>query len=109
MKLIIAIVNKRDREKVMDSLSQTGHQFTNVATTGGFLHDGNTTLLIGCEDNVVDEIIDIIRNTCKSREQYVTQSMPDLMGGSGMTMIPLKINVGGAIIFVVDVEKFERV
>lgn len=107
MKLIIAIVHKRDQEKVMDALSASGHRFTNIATTGGFLHDGNTTLLIGCEHDAVDEIVGIIKQTCSTREQYVTQPISGAYEGGNITMPPLKLSVGGAVIFVVDVERFE--
>ena len=90
MKLIIAIVHQRDQQKVMDALLQSGHQFTNIATTGGFLRDGNTTLLIGCESAVVDEVIGIIRETSSTREQYVNQPLPDMLCGAGAAMSPVK-------------------
>ena len=109
MKLIIAIVHERDKQAVNDALLQAGHQFTIDASTGGFLRDGNTTLLIGAKDKVVDDVIGVIRGCCSAREQYVTQPAPDILGAGGGMMNPVKVTVGGAIIFVVDVEKFERV
>ena len=109
MKLIIAIVHERDKQAVNDALLQAGHQFTIVASTGGFLRDGNTTLLIGAKDKVVDDVIGVIRGCCSAREQYVTQPAPDILGAGGGMKNPVKVTVGGAIIFVVDVEKFERV
>lgn len=109
MKLIIAIVNERDKQRVSDSLLEAGHKFTLVATTGGFLRDGNSTILIGAERDKVDQVIDVIRDCCSAREEYVNQPPPDALGTGGMLMNPVKVNVGGAIIFVVDVEKFERV
>lgn len=108
MKLIIAIVHDRDRQRVGDSLLQAGHKFTKIATTGGFLRDGNCTLLIGAEDDQVDEVVDALRSCCKTREQYVNQPPIDALGAGGMLMNPVKVTVGGAIIFVVDVERFER-
>ena len=109
MKLIIAIVHERDKQAVSDSLLQAGHKFTIVASTGGFLRDGNTTLLIGAENETVDEVIDVIRGCCSSRDQFVTQPAPDILGAGGGMMNPVKVTVGGAVVFVVDVEKFERV
>lgn len=109
MKLIIAIVHHRDQQRVCDALLQAGDQFTNIATTGGFLRDGNTTLLIGAKSEVVDDVISVIREYCSTREQFVNQPVPDVMGAGGALMNPVKVNVGGAIIFVVDVERFERV
>lgn len=109
MKLIIAIVHERDKQRVAEALLQAGHQFTTIATTGGFMRDGNSTLLIGAKKELVDDIIGVIKGCCSSREEYVSQPPPDIMGAAGMVMNPIKVRVGGAIIFVVDVEKFERV
>jgi uncharacterized protein YaaQ len=109
MRLIIAIVHERDKQKVSDALLQAGYQFTVVASTGGFLRDGNTTLLIGTENDSVDDVIGAIRQCCSSREEYVCQPPPDLLSGAGGILSPVKVNVGGAIVFVVDVEKFVRV
>ena len=109
MRLIIAIVHERDKQAVSDALLQAGHKFTVVASTGGFLRDGNTTLLIGAKKEDVDGVIEVLRGCCSTREQFVTQPAPDILGAGGGMMTPVKVNVGGAIIFVVDVEKFERV
>lgn len=109
MKLVIGIVHERDKHKVSDALLQAGHKFTIVASTGGFLRDGNVTFLIGTEGENVDGVIEIVRKWCSSREQFITQPMPDAMAPAGAVMSPVKVCVGGAIIFVVDVEKYERV
>ncbi len=109
MKLVIAIVHERDKHKVSDALLKANHKFTIVASTGGFLRDGNVTFLIGTEAQDVDAVIDIVREWCSSREQYVTQPMPDAIAPTGAVISPIKVTVGGAIIFVVDVEKYERV
>lgn len=109
MKLIIAIVHERDQQKVTDALLQAGHQFTNIATTGGFLREGNATLLIGAKRDAVDDVIRIIKETCSSREQYVNPPVPDVTGAGGMIVNPVKVTVGGAVVFVTNVEKFERV
>jgi len=109
VKLVIAIVHERDKHKVSDALLQAGHKFTIVASTGGFLRDGNVTFLVGTEDENIDGVIEIVRTWCSSREQYITQPMPDAIAPAGAVMSPVKVCVGGAIIFVVDVEKYERV
>lgn len=109
MKLVIAIVHERDKHKVSDALLQAGHKFTIVASTGGFLRDGNVTFLVGTPVEKVDQVIGIVREWCSSREQYVTQPMPDAIAPTGAVISPIKVTVGGAIIFVVDVEQYERV
>ena len=109
MKLVIAIVHERDKHKVSDALLQEEHKFTIIASTGGFLRDGNVTFLIGTESENVENVIEIVRKWCSSREQYITQPMPDAIAPAGAVLSPVKVCVGGAIIFVVDVEKYERV
>lgn len=109
MKLIISIVHERDKQRVSDTLLQAGYQFTTIATTGGFLRDGNSTMLIGAPDEKVDDIVSAIRGCCSSREEYINQPPPDVLGSTALMMNPIKVNVGGAIVFVVDVERFERV
>lgn len=108
MKLIMAIIHERDKKKAGDALLQAGHQFTVIASTGGFLRDGNTTLLIGSADEDVDDIIGIISGCCKAREQFVNQSPPDALGAGGILLNPVRVKIGGATIFVMDVERFER-
>ena len=109
MKLVIAIVHERDKHKVSDALLEAGHKFTIIASTGGFLRDGNVTFLAGTEDKDVDSVIEIVRKWCSSREQYIAQPMPDAIAPAGAVISPVKVCVGGAIVFVVDVEKFERI
>lgn len=109
MKLIIAIVQERDKQRVSDTLLSAGHKFTVVSSTGGFLRDGNTTLLIGAQKELVDDVIEAIRGCCSAREDFVSQPTPDVLGTGGVLMSPVKVSIGGAIIFVVDVERFESV
>ncbi|MCE5198127.1 MAG: cyclic-di-AMP receptor [Armatimonadota bacterium] len=109
MKLAIAIVHERDKQKVSDALLRAGHKFTVVASTGGFLRDGNTTFLIGAEEAAVDHVIQTIREACPSRDEYVNQPPPDGLSAGGAIVNPVKVTVGGAIVFVVDVEQFIRV
>lgn len=109
MKLVFAIVHDEDGHKVTDELNTNGFSVTKLATTGGFLRSGNTTLLVGVEEADVDKVIQIIENKSKNRKQMITSSVPP--GGSpGLYMpYPVEIVVGGATIFVVDVERFEKV
>ncbi|SHK08876.1 Uncharacterized protein YaaQ [Anaerobranca californiensis DSM 14826] len=109
MKLVIAIIQDRDSGKLLESLVDEGFKATKLASTGGFLKSGNTTVLIGVEDHQVDDVVGIIKQTCKSREKMVTTMSP--LGGSVESYVPypVEVIVGGATIFVIDVEKFERV
>ena len=106
MKLIFAIVNKDDSGSVSSALTRAGFSVTKLATTGGFLMAGNTTFLVGTEDEKVDEVIGIIGAHSKKRTQMVPSSASY---GVGMyTSFPVEVQVGGATIFVLPVDRFEK-
>lgn len=107
MKMIIAIVNNDDSSSVVRALTKAGFYSTKLATTGGFLMAGNTTLLIGVDDKDVDAAIEVITAHSKKRKQ----TMPTATG-YGMNMysaMPVEVTVGGATVFVIDVEQFKKV
>jgi len=108
MKLLITIIHERDQPKVSDTLLTAGYKFTKISSTGGFLRDGNATMLIGVDDEDVDTVIGLVQDSCKTREQYVSLPPPDVMPAGTFIPNPVKVSVGGAIIFVVNVERFER-
>lgn len=106
MKMIFAIVNKDDSNTVQSALTREGYSATKLATTGGFLMSGNATFLVGTEDNRVDDVIAIIEKHSKKRTQMVPSSASY---GVGMyTSFPVEVQVGGATIFVTNVERFEK-
>lgn len=108
MKLVIAIVQDEDVHMLMDDLMEKKYRVTKLASTGGFLRAGNTTLLIGIEDEKVDEVMKIIENNCKSRTTTTTLlnvSMP----GDAYVPLPMEVQIGGATVFVLDIDRFERV
>ena len=107
MKLIYAIVNNDDTYAVSKGLSEAGIRATKLATTGGFLMKGNTTYMICCDAEMVDKVIDICRNYCKKRKQTV--SAASVMGGAADPSSTMEITIGGATIFVTDIERFEQV
>lgn len=106
MKLIIAIVQDEDAARLVSSLMNEGYGVTKLATTGGFLRAGNTTLIIGVEDDKFQGAMAVIEKICKSRRQIATSSSP--VGATSGTYMPypIEVMVGGAIIFVVPVEQF---
>lgn len=109
MKLIIAVVQDEDSQKLISKLMKSGYGVTKLATTGGFLRSGNTTLLIGVDNEKLDSAMGIIESVCKSRKQVATSPSP-MAGATGMYVpYPVEVTVGGATIFVVDVEQFKKV
>ena len=96
MKLIYAIVRDEDGSRVMEQLNKNGFSVTKLASTGGFLRSGNTTLIIGTEEQ------------CGPRKQIVVNPVP-IAGVGNYTSYPVSVDVGGATIFVMDVERFEKI
>ena len=105
-KLIIAIVSNEDSTAASRALTKGGFSVTRLATTGGFLLSGNTTMLVGTDADRVDEAIHIIgENSCK-RNKMVSGNTSF---NAGMyANVPVQVTVGGATIFVIDVERYEK-
>ena len=79
MKLVLAIVQDDDALDLIEELNDKGFRVTKLATTGGFLKSGNTTLMIGVEIDKVDVVINVIEEVCKRRKQVVS-TQPGLSG-----------------------------
>lgn len=108
MKLLVTIVQDQDVSALLEALVENDFRATKLASTGGFLKMGNTTLLIGVDEARLDALLAIVKRTCKRREQ--AEPMPFIPFGRGGLGSRLdKITVGGAIIFSVDVERFEKI
>ena len=107
MKLILAIMSNDDSPTVSTQLNKAGYQVTKLATTGGFLHAGNTTLICGCEDDAVQRALQIIEKHSSKRTEIIPNTASyDI---SHFSSFPLEVQVGGAVIFVLDVEQFYKV
>ncbi len=104
MKLIIAIINNDDCPSVLSELTHKGYGATKLSTSGGFLRAGNSTLLIGTDEDKVDDVIAIISEFSRKRTQMVAPT-PSFMT-EGFISRAVEVTVGGATVFVVDVEKF---
>ena len=108
MKLITAIVNKKDTYFVCDALSEAGFFFTKISSSGGFLRDGNVTLLIGVEDEQLEKALDVIRKHCSQRTELVPSAATSDGQFSAAAYIGAEVIVGGATVFVTNVEHFEK-
>ena len=108
MKLIICIVQDQDSSNLIEDLTRHDFSITKLASTGGFLKSGNTTLLMGVEDPQVDDALDVIKKNSETREittSLLTVSMP----GDTYIPYPLEVKVGGAIVFILDVEEYIKI
>lgn len=105
MKMITAIISKKDSDEVCRALTEAGYYFTKMASSGGFLSWGNTTLIIGTEASKVRPAIEIIRAHCSRRVENIPSTM-QLAAGSATASS--EVVVGGATVFVTEVEEFEK-
>ncbi len=108
MKLIIAIVQDEDAGRLVSAMMKEGFSITKLATTGGFLRAGNTTLLLGIDEQRMDTCLSLIEHICKSRKQIVSANMGSfnstLMAGHNN----IEITIGGATVFVLSVDEFKK-
>ncbi len=106
MKLVYAIVNNDDNYAVSKALLKKGIRATKLASTGGFLSAGNTTFMICCRECEVDTVIETCKQHSRRRKQFVPSSA--ILENAGETY-PVEVTIGGATIFVTDIERFEQV
>ena len=108
MKLLICVVNQDDAGPLMDALTVDGYRATVIGTTGGFLRQGNATLLIGVPDQDVVDALQTIKANCRTRLAYVNSLPSTAEPLAPYASAPIEVRVGGAVVFVLDVERFER-
>ena len=107
MKLLIAIVQDKDAHLLGDEFAQANIRATRLSTTGGFLKKGNTTFFIGTNDDKVEHAVGIIKENSKKRVEKEPTVPPTEMG-EFFTPIMVDVLVGGATVFVLDIEQFEK-
>ncbi len=108
MKLVITIVQKDDAGALSDALREHNYASTVISTTGGFLREGNTTILVGVEENRLDHLLSLIKQNCTTRTQFVNPLPPVMEPGELYLAQPVEVQVGGATVFVLNVDRFEK-
>ena len=108
VKLVVCVVHSRDRGRVSDELVRAGFKSTIIGTTGGFLREGNTTFLIGIEDSEWKLLQDVVSANSSTREQVVNVASFEAGPQGAFVPNPVKVPVGGAVMFVMNVEQFVR-
>jgi uncharacterized protein YaaQ len=108
VKLVVAIVHHEDAGALVDALLRDEHRATRLQSSGGFLKQSNATVIVGVEDDRVEGVLAIVRETCISRTQVVNPMPPIMEPGEFFMPYPLEVEVGGATVFVLPVERFER-
>lgn len=103
MKMITAIINKKDSGNVCRHLTDAGFFYTKISSSGGFLRAGNVTLFIGTDDEKLESALEVIKQHCSKRIELIPQSVLH-----GMHTHLTEVVVGGATVFVSDVLQFEK-
>lgn len=109
MKLVVAVVHDHDVAGLRDDLTQNEFQATKLATTGGFLREGNTTFFIGTDEEHVDKVIEIIKNNCESRKKTIAPMSPIANSLESYYTFPMEVEIGGATVFIIDTEQFIKI
>ena len=107
MKLIIAILQDKDGLTALNELNRRGFRATKLASTGGFLREGNTTILVGTEEPDVEQVLAVLRRTSSLRQETLTPTAPT-HSGEPYVPFPVEVTVGGATIFVMSVDRYEK-
>jgi uncharacterized protein YaaQ len=108
MKLVVAIVQDYDTDRLLSAITDAGLRATRIASTGGFLRMGNTTVILGVEDDQVQLCLDVLGKTCCSRIERAPADLIDELGYFGPGTVT-EVTIGGAVVFVVPVTRFVRI
>jgi uncharacterized protein YaaQ len=108
VKLVIAIVQDEDVHELLHALVSGGHRVTRVGSTGGFLRAGNSTIFIGTEDERLEEVLHAIEGNCRQRRVALHRPPPIGPVDAFSMVSPVEVEIGGAVVFVLDVDRFVR-
>jgi len=106
MKLVIAVIQGDDLSAVRRVLPAAGFRLTEVDSLGGFLRENNVTLFIGTEAARLAELWRLLGDNCLTRTEYISPFQPAYGAGELFLPRPVEVQVGGATVWVLDVERF---
>ncbi len=106
-RLVIAITQADDADALAEALTGEGFGVTRLKTAGGFLRRENSAMLIATTLDRVPRVSAIVERTCHTRRVTWIPPFPDGMGGIGPA--PIEVEVGGAILFTVPIERVEHI
>jgi uncharacterized protein YaaQ len=108
VKLVLAIVHSDDASGLLDSLTKKSFRATRINTAGGFLTESNATILLGVEEEQVDTVLQTIQANCQTRTQYINPLPPVMEPGEFYMPYPVEVQIGGATVFVLEIDSFVR-
>ena len=109
MKLVIAVVQGQDAVSLVEQLAERGFRVTQINSAGGFLRESNATFLVGVDNDRVPDVLRIVKQTCYTRTQYVNPLLPIMEPGEFYMPNPVEVQVGGAAVFICNVNRYERI
>jgi len=109
MKLVIAIISTADLDELLRMMASRGYRATVIDHRGGFLRQGNVTLLVGVQDAFIADVLRLIAEVCRLRSTLVNPAMPVAEPGEFFVSRPVETIAGGAVSFVLDIERYERI
>jgi len=105
-RLMAAVIQDQDMENALGALTKLGIPTTRLPSTGGFFGRNNATLLIGLEKGQEASVVKALEKSCNRRIEYLASPIEGFPGGLAE---PIQITIGGATIFVFEVERFESI
>ena len=108
MKLAVLVVHHRDKGRLTEALLRADFKFTTIGSSGGFLREGSVTLLIGVEEADLPTLREVVAQNSQRREQMVSVTAFESAGTPAFAPNAVKVQIGGAVLFVIDVDSFER-
>ncbi|TAK78574.1 MAG: hypothetical protein EPO16_03410 [Dehalococcoidia bacterium] len=107
-RLVMMIVSDTDADTLQQRLVAGRYPVTKVGSTGGFLRRGSVTIFSGVSQAQVADVIAIVEDVCHARREFVPVQTLPFIGDGAFTTEPVEVRVGGAIVFVLPVERYER-
>ncbi len=108
-KLVMMIVSDTDADALMGALVEKGYPVTKIGSTGGFLRRGNVTIFSGVTESEVSGVVGLVNEICHARKEFVPVQTLPFVGDGSFSAEPIEVRVGGAIVFVLDVDRFHRI
>ena len=108
MKLIIAVIQNEDEDSLVQALEDSNISSTRIGSSGGFLRASNVTMMIAVDDDQVDTVFALLRKYCKRRTRHLYPLLPNLEARERF-LGSIPVEVGGATVFVVSVERMEKI
>jgi uncharacterized protein YaaQ len=102
MKMIMAIMPRNEAERVLQALVAANLTATFMETRGGMLRQAQMTLFIAVESDHVERVLSIVERTCRS--QPVVESVE---GEEAVAPMPARPQLGGAVVFIWDIDHLE--